>query len=58
MLTLATPMMAEEIEVNSRRSAYYNMVQGILDNTKLNYGAYMQTWKSRYIAAEGLGRML
>lgn len=50
-------ILAEEIEINSRRSAYYNMVQGILDNTKLNYGAYMQTWNSRYIAAEGLGRM-
>ena len=50
-------MMAQEIELNSRRSAYYNMIQGILDNTKLNYGAYMQSWNSRYIAADGLGRM-
>lgn len=50
-------LMLEEIEVNSRRSAYYDMVQGILDNTKLNWGAYFQTWNSRYIASEGLGRM-
>lgn len=50
-------LMLEEIETNSRRSAYFDMVQGILDNTKLNWGAYFQTWNSRYIASEGLGRM-
>ncbi len=50
-------LMTEEIEVNSRRSAYYDMVQGILDNTKLNWASYHQSWNSRYIASEGLGRM-
>lgn len=50
-------LMLEEIETNSRRSAYFDMVQGILDNTNLNWGAYFQTWNSRYIASEGLGRM-
>ena len=50
-------LMVEEIEVNSRRSAYYDMVQGILDHTKLNWSAYYQTWNSRYVASEGLGRM-
>ena len=50
-------LMAEEIEINSKRSAYYDMVQGILDNTRLNYGAYFQTWNSRYVPSEGVGRM-
>jgi len=50
-------LLTQETEFNSRRSAYYDMIQGLLDNTKLNYGAYVQTWNSRYIAAEGLGRM-
>jgi endonuclease/exonuclease/phosphatase family metal-dependent hydrolase len=50
-------LMTEEIEVNSRRSAYYDMVQGILENTRLNYGAYYQCWNSRYIPTEGLGRL-
>jgi len=50
-------LMTEEIEVNSRRSAYYDMVQGMLEGTKLNYGAYFQTWNSRYIPSEGVGRM-
>lgn len=50
-------LMTEEIEVNSRRSAYVNMVTGILENTQLNYAAYFPTWRSRYIPSEGLGRM-
>jgi len=49
-------LMTEEIEVNSRRSAHYDMVQGILENTRLNYGAYIQTWDSRYVPSEGVGR--
>jgi endonuclease/exonuclease/phosphatase family metal-dependent hydrolase len=50
-------LMAEEIEVNSRRSAYYDMVQAILEQTSLNYAAYFQTWDSRYVLSEGLGRI-
>jgi hypothetical protein len=50
-------LMTEEIEVNSRRSAYVNMVTGILENTALNYAAYFPTWRSRYVPSEGLGRM-
>ena len=33
-------LMVEEIELHSRRSAYYDMIQGILDHTALNYAAY------------------
>lgn len=50
-------LLTSEIEVNSRRSAYYDQVRGILENTDLNYAAYIQTWDARYIANEGLGRM-
>lgn len=50
-------LMIEEVEVNSRRSAYFDMVQGILEHTDLNYAAYFNTWDSRYIPSEGLGRM-
>ena len=47
-----------EIDVNSRRSAYVDMVQSILDGTEhLNYAAYFQTWASRYVPSEGLGRV-
>lgn len=47
----------EEIEVNSRRSAYYDMVQGVLEHTKLNYAVFASTWDSKYIASEGVGRL-
>ena len=50
-------LMTEEIEVNSRRSAYHDMVQDILEGTALNHAAYFQTWSSRYVPSEGLGRM-
>jgi endonuclease/exonuclease/phosphatase family metal-dependent hydrolase len=50
-------LLVEEIEVNSRRSAYVNMVREILARTPLAYAAYVATWRSRYIASEGLGRM-
>jgi endonuclease/exonuclease/phosphatase family metal-dependent hydrolase len=49
--------MAQEIELNSRRSAYYDMIRGVLENTGLNYAAYFESWDSRYVASEGLGRI-
>lgn len=50
-------LMTEEIEVNSRRSAYVDMVRGILEHTNLNYAAYYETWNSQYVASEGVGRI-
>lgn len=49
--------MAEEIEVGSRRSAYVDMVQFLLENTNLRYGAYFETWNTRYAPSEGVGRV-
>jgi endonuclease/exonuclease/phosphatase family metal-dependent hydrolase len=46
-----------EIEIDSKRSAYVDMVQGILDNTSLQYAAYVPTWDDRYVPTEGVGRM-
>ena len=50
-------LIAEEIEVNSKRSAYFDMVKGILENTNLNYATFASTWNSKYIASEGVGRI-
>ena len=47
----------EEIEVNSRRSAYVDMLRYLLEHTSLNYAAYFQSWNTRYIPSEGVGRM-
>lgn len=50
-------LMVEEIEVNSRRSAYVDMVQWLLDHTRLNEAAYFETWDADYVPSDGLGRM-
>jgi len=49
-------LMVEEIEVNSRRSAYVDMVQDLLDHTKMNYAAYYPVWETRYAPDEAFGR--
>ncbi len=50
-------LLLQEVEINSRRSAYVDMVQAFLDATSLNHAAYFSSWKSRYVASEGLGRV-
>ncbi|MDF1562914.1 MAG: endonuclease/exonuclease/phosphatase family protein [Deltaproteobacteria bacterium] len=50
-------LMVQEIEVNSRRSAYVDMVQDLLDNTSMNYGAYYPVWDTRYAPDEAFGRV-
>ena len=50
-------LLVEEIEVNSRRSAYVDMVRHLLNNAGFHSAAYFPTWKSRYVPADGLGRM-
>jgi len=47
----------QEVDVRSKRSAYVDMVQWLLDHTKLNYGAYTSNWKADYIPSDGLGRI-
>ena len=32
------------------------MVQMVLDETPLNYAAYIPAWQARFVATQGLGR--
>ena len=50
-------LMTEEIAVNSRSSAYVDMVQYLMECSNLNEAAYFQTWNTRYLPAEGVGRV-
>ncbi len=50
-------LLLQEADVDSRRSAYIDQVQYILDNTSLNYGAYASQWRVQFIPIEELGRM-
>jgi endonuclease/exonuclease/phosphatase family metal-dependent hydrolase len=50
-------LLTNEIEIDSRRSAYYDMVKGILEHTGMQWAAYTPVWESRYVPTEGLGRV-
>lgn len=47
----------QEVDILSKRSAYINMVQWILDNSELNYGIYASQWTADYIPSDGIGRI-
>ncbi|MBK7173839.1 MAG: endonuclease/exonuclease/phosphatase family protein [Bacteroidales bacterium] len=47
----------QECDILSKRTAYIDELQYILDHTHFNYAAYVSEWKSAYIPSDGLGRM-
>jgi endonuclease/exonuclease/phosphatase family metal-dependent hydrolase len=50
-------LLAQEVDFQSKRTAYVNMVTEILEGTDLNYGAWVPFWEGEYIAEQGLGPM-
>jgi endonuclease/exonuclease/phosphatase family metal-dependent hydrolase len=50
-------LLLQEIDAVSKRGAYIDQVQWLLDHTDLSYGAYASQWKADYIPSDGLGRM-
>ncbi|MBA2662087.1 MAG: endonuclease/exonuclease/phosphatase family protein [Bradymonadaceae bacterium] len=50
-------LLVQEIDTNSKRAAYIDQVQWLLDHTELNYGAYASQWKADFIPTDGIGRM-
>ena len=51
-------LIAEEVDVNSKRSGYVDMLQYTLDHTDLNYGAFYEAWDTRYAPDQSVGRAL
>lgn len=47
----------EEVDINSKRSAFVDQVQWLLDHTKMNYGAYASQWRADFVPSDGLGAM-
>lgn len=45
----------QEIDVNSKRSAYVDQMQWLLDHTRLNHGAYASQWRADFVPSDGLG---
>jgi endonuclease/exonuclease/phosphatase family metal-dependent hydrolase len=50
-------LLLQEVDTNSKRSAFVDQVQWLLDHTALNYGAYAATWRADYVPSDGLGPM-
>lgn len=50
-------VLLQEVDVDSKRSAYVDELQFILDYTQLNYGVYASIWKADFVPSDGLGRM-
>lgn len=46
-----------EIDIDSKRSAYIDQVQWLLDRTHFNYATFASNWKSQFIPSDGLGRI-
>ena len=55
--TLPDVLLLQEVDISSKRSAYVNQLQYILDHTHLNYGAYASMWNAEIIASDGLGKV-
>ncbi len=50
-------ILLQEIDIDSKRAAYVDQVQWLLDHTDLNYGAYASQWRASYIPKHGLGKV-
>jgi endonuclease/exonuclease/phosphatase family metal-dependent hydrolase len=50
-------LLLQEVDINSKRSAYIDQVQWLLDNTYFNYAVCGSQWKAQFIPSDGLGRM-
>ena len=47
----------QEMDRESKRTAYIDQVQWILDHTDMNYAAYASIWKAQTIPSDGIGRI-
>lgn len=48
-------LLLQEVDVNSKRSAFIDQVQWLLDHTDLNYGVYASQWRADFVPSDGLG---
>jgi endonuclease/exonuclease/phosphatase family metal-dependent hydrolase len=48
-------LFVQEVDVDSKRSAYVDQVQYLLDRTQLNYAAYASQWRADFVPSDGVG---
>jgi endonuclease/exonuclease/phosphatase family metal-dependent hydrolase len=45
----------QEVDILSKRSAYVDQVQWLLNETDLNYGVYASQWRADFVPSDGIG---
>ena len=50
-------LLLQEVDTDSKRSAYIDQVQRLLDHTSMNYGVYASMWEVQFVPSDGLGRV-
>ncbi|WP_016776382.1 endonuclease/exonuclease/phosphatase family protein [Anaerophaga thermohalophila] len=50
-------LFVQEIDVNSKRSAFIDQVNRILNNTHFSHAVYSPQWRATHIPSDGLGKM-
>ena len=50
-------LLLQEVDTDSKRSAYIDQVQWLLDHTSMNYGVYASMWEVQFVPSDGLGRV-
>lgn len=48
-------LIVQEVDVNSKRAAFVDQMQWLLDHTALDYGVYASQWKADFVPSDGLG---
>ncbi|HLW07096.1 MAG TPA: hypothetical protein VKY45_05985, partial [Marinilabiliaceae bacterium] len=49
-------LFVQEIDIDSKRTAFVDQMQWLLDKTHFNYAVYTSQWKASFIPSDGLGR--
>ncbi len=47
----------QEVDIDSKRSAYVDQIQYLLDNTDYNYAVYASQWQADYVPSDGVGQV-
>lgn len=50
-------ILIQEVDIESKRTAYVDQLQYILNHTSMNYGIYAAIWKSDFVPSDGIGRI-
>ena len=48
-------LVLQEVDVNSKRAAFVDQMQWLLDHTQLAHGVYASQWRADYVPSDGLG---